>query len=84
MGFQGCSDVVGSRVEHVFSMPKAAGMQLYFGFGTALARSPFGDAPTSDNDSPRQVGISIDEFDDLSIDRHQREKSESRRLVPDL
>jgi len=26
--FQGCSDVVESRVEHLFSMPKAAGMQL--------------------------------------------------------
>src|SRR5204863_3899154 len=30
MVFQGCSDVVASRVEHLFSMPKAAGMQLLF------------------------------------------------------
>jgi hypothetical protein len=28
-----------------------------------------GDALTSDNDSPRRAGLSIDEFDDLSIDR---------------
>jgi hypothetical protein len=28
MVFQGCSDVVESHVEHLFSMPKAAGMQL--------------------------------------------------------
>jgi hypothetical protein len=28
MVFQGCSDVVESRVEHLFSMPKATGMQL--------------------------------------------------------
>jgi hypothetical protein len=28
MVFWGCSDVVESRVEHLFSMPTAAGMQL--------------------------------------------------------
>jgi hypothetical protein len=28
MVFWGCSDVVESRVEHLFSMPKAAGMRL--------------------------------------------------------
>jgi len=28
MVFWGCSDVVESRVEHLFSMPNAAGMQL--------------------------------------------------------
>jgi len=28
MVFQGCSDVAESHLEHLFSMPKAAGMQL--------------------------------------------------------
>lgn len=28
MVFWGCSDVVESRVEHLFSVPNAAGMQL--------------------------------------------------------
>jgi hypothetical protein len=31
-----------------------------------------GDAPTSDNDSPRRAGLLIDELGDLSIDRDQR------------
>src|SRR6266550_887476 len=56
------------RWSTLFSMPKAAGMQLYLGFGTAPARQPLGDAPTSDNDSPRRAGLSIDELGDLSID----------------
>ena len=55
-------------------MPKAAGMQLLFGFGTAPARQPLGDARTFDNDSPRRAGLSVDELADLSNDRDQRDK----------
>jgi hypothetical protein len=36
-----------------------------------------GDAPTSDNDSPRRAGLSIDELGELSND--QRKKSETVR-----
>jgi hypothetical protein len=73
MVFQGCSDVVESRVEHLFSMPNAAGMQLLL----RIVNSPRALAlrvRTSDNASPRRAGLSIDECVDLSIDRDQREK----------
>src|SRR6266568_9181020 len=63
-----CSDVVESRVEHAIRCRKPQECSFYFGFGTAPARYPLGDAPTSDNDSPRRAGLSIDELDDLSID----------------
>ena len=54
-------------------MPKAAGMQLLL----RIVNSPRALAlrgRTSDNDSPRRAGLSIDEFVDLSIDRDQRDK----------
>jgi hypothetical protein len=50
-------------------MPKAAGMQLLLRIRNspgALALG--GDAPTSDNDSPRRASLSIDELGDLSMD----------------
>ena len=72
MVFWGCSDVVGSRVEHLFSMPNAAGMQLLVRIRNSPGASHWGDAPTSDNDSPRRVGLSIDELGDVSIDRDER------------
>jgi len=72
MVFWGCSDVVESRVEHLFSMPKAAGMQLLLRIREQPAALAFGDARTSDNDSVWRAGPSLDEFDDLSIDRDQR------------
>ncbi len=81
MVFQGCSDVVESRVEHLFSMPKAAGMQLLFRIrnspGALALRATL---RTSDNDSPRRIGLSIDEFCDLSIDHDQHNKSETGRI----
>jgi hypothetical protein len=53
----------------LFSMPEAAGMQLFTSDSEQPRRaSPWGDAPTSDNDSPRRAGLSIDDFGDLSID----------------
>src|SRR5947208_9838819 len=69
-----CSNVVESRVEHAIRSRKPQECSFYFGFGTAPARLPFGDAPTSDNDSPRRVGLPIDELGDLSIDRDQLEQ----------
>src|SRR6266542_2618712 len=69
MVFQGCSDFVESRVgAHHSRCRKPRECSFYFGFGTAPARQPLGDAPTSDNDSPRRAGLSIDELSDLSID----------------
>jgi hypothetical protein len=68
MVLQGCSDVVDSRAGHLFSMPKAAGMQLLLRIGNSPGALVLGDARTSDNDPPRRVGLSIDEVEDLSID----------------
>ena len=53
----------------LFSMPKAAGMQLLLRIRNSPGALALGDAPTSDNDSPRRAGLSIDELADLSIDR---------------
>jgi hypothetical protein len=55
----------------LFSMPKAAGMQLTSDSEQPRRASPWG-ARTSDNDSPRRAGLSIDGLGDLSIDRDQR------------
>ena len=64
-----------------FSIPKAAGMQLLLRIRNSPgALSLSGDARTSDDHSPRQAGLSIDELGDLSIDRNQREQDESRRF----
>jgi hypothetical protein len=52
----------------LFSMPKAAGMQLLL----RIVNSPRAlalRARTSDNDLPRRAGLSIDELGDLSIDQ---------------
>src|SRR5437773_5598272 len=69
MVFWGCSDVVESRVEHLFSMPKAAGMQFLLRIRNSPGALSLGDARSSDSDLPRRVGLSIDELGDLSIDR---------------
>ena len=61
-----------------FSIPKTAEMQLNFGFGTVPTRWPLEDARTSDNDSPRRAGPSIEELGELSND--QRDKRETARL----
>jgi hypothetical protein len=53
-------------------MPKAAGMQLLLRIRNSPGALTIGDARTSDNDSPRRAGLSINELDDLSIDRDQR------------
>ena len=74
MVFWGCSDVVESGVEHLFSMPTTAGMQLLVRIRNSPGALALGETRTSDNDSPRRAGLSIDEFVDLSIDRDQRDK----------
>jgi hypothetical protein len=51
----------------LFSMPKAAGMQLLLRIRNSPGTLALGDAPTSDNDSPRRAGLSIDELVELSI-----------------
>ena len=56
----------------LFSMPKAAGTQLLVRIRISPDALALGDAGTSDNDSPRRVGLSIDGLGDLSIDRDQR------------
>ena len=56
----------------LFSMPKAAGMQLLLRIRNSPGALALGDARTSDNDSPRRAGLSIDGLGDLSIDRDQR------------
>jgi hypothetical protein len=69
MVFQGCSDVVESRVEHLFSTPNAAGMQLLLRIRNspgALALRARGLLTTTRYD---ERALSIDEFDDLSIER---------------
>jgi hypothetical protein len=48
-------------------MPKAAGMQLLLRIRNSPGALILGDAPTSDNGSPRRAGLSIDEFGDVSI-----------------
>jgi len=55
----------------LFSMPKAAGMQLLLRIRNSPGALALGDARTSDNDSPRRVGLSIDGLGDLSIDSDQ-------------
>ena len=56
----------------LFSMPKAAGMQLLLRIRNSPGALALGNARTSDNDSPRRAGLSIDGLGDLSIDRDQR------------
>jgi hypothetical protein len=56
----------------LFSMPKAAGMQLLLRNRNSPGALAQGDARTSDNDSPRRAGLSIDGLGDLSIDRDRR------------
>jgi hypothetical protein len=52
MVFQRCSDVVESRVEHlILDAERPQEYSFYFGFGTAPARKPLGDARTFDNGS---------------------------------
>ena len=59
-----------------FSIPKAARMQpLTSDSERRRSARPWGDARTSDNDSPRRVGPFIEELGDLSND--QRNKSET-------
>ena len=55
-----------SRVEHLFSMPKAAGMQFLLRIRNSPSALAIGDAGTSDNDSPRRAGLLINEVGDLS------------------
>jgi hypothetical protein len=49
-------------------MPKAAGTAALVRIRNSPGALALGDAPTSDNDSPRRAGPSIDEVGDLSID----------------
>jgi len=73
--FQGCSDVVESRVEHpILDAERRRNAAFSSDSEQPRRASPWGDAPTFDNDSPRRAGLSIDEFVDLSIDRDQRDK----------
>ena len=55
-------------------MPKAAGMQLLLRIRNSPGALAFGDARTSDNDSPRRAGLSIDQFGDVSIDQRNKVK----------
>ncbi len=47
-------------------MPNAAGMQLLLRIRNSRGALAIGDAPTSDNDSPRRADPLIDEVGDLS------------------
>jgi hypothetical protein len=61
-------------------MPKAARMQLLLRIRNSPDALALRDARTSDNDSLCRASLSIDEFDDLSIDRDQRGKSKTGSL----
>jgi hypothetical protein len=79
--FQGCSDVVESRVEQAILDAESRRNAASTSDSEQPRRaSHWGDARTSDNDSPRRAGLSIDELGDLSIDRDQREKVRSGEL----
>jgi hypothetical protein len=57
------------RWSTLFSMPKSRRNAAFTSDSEQPRRaSPWGDAPASDNDSPRRAGLSIDELGDLSID----------------
>jgi len=56
----------------LFSMSKAAGMQLLLRIRNSPSALAIGDARTSDDDSVCRAGPFIDELGDLSIDREQR------------
>ena len=73
MVFQRCSDIVEFRVEQAILDAESRRNAAFTSDSEQLRRaSPLGDAPTSDNDSPRRAGLSIDELADLSIDHDQR------------
>lgn len=73
MVFWGCSDVVESRVEHpILDAESRRNAASTSDSEQPRHASPLGDARTSDNDSPRRAGLSIDGLGDLSIDRDQR------------
>jgi hypothetical protein len=74
MVFWGCSDVVESRVEQAILDAESRRNAALISDSEQPRRASHGDARTSDNDSPRRAGLSIDELGDLSIDRDQREK----------
>ena len=77
MVFQGCSDVVESRVEQAILDPESRRNAASTSDSEQPRRaSPWGDARTSDNDSPRRAGLSIDELGDLSIDRAQQKENQ--------
>ena len=59
-------------------MPKATGMQLLLQLWNSPGALAFGDARTSDNDSPRRIGLCIEQSGGLS--NGQRNKSQPRRL----
>jgi hypothetical protein len=42
-----------------------------------------GDAPTSDNDSPRRAGLSIDELGELSNDQRNKRKTSRLEYLPE-
>jgi hypothetical protein len=68
MVFQRCSDVAEPRVSKLFSMPKAAGMQLLLQIRNspgALALTARELMTTTRRGEP---ALSIDQFGDLSID----------------
>ena len=72
--FQGCSDVVESWAEHLFAMPKAAGMQLLLRIRNSPGALALGDARTLTMTRCDEPALSIEELGDLSID--QRNKSD--------
>ena len=81
MVFWGCSDVVESRVEQPI-LDAESRRNAAFSSDSEQSRraSPCRGTRTSDNDSLRRAGRSMEELGDLSNDRDQREQSESRRL----
>jgi hypothetical protein len=62
----------------LFSMPKAAGMQLLLRIQNSPGALALGERTDFDDDSVCPAGLSIEELGDLSND--QRERSEPGRL----
>jgi hypothetical protein len=59
----------------LFSMPKAAGMQLLLRIRNSPGALPLGDARTSDSDSPRRAGPLY-----KSVRRHVNRSSVNKQI----
>src|SRR6266513_838552 len=78
MVFQGCSDVVESRLEHPILDAESRGNAAFTSDSEQPRRaSPLGDARTSDNDSLCRADLSINKFGDVSIDCDQHQQGET-------